>query len=289
MVLAALALGLLLAGDVQPESEVEAEAEVESGVVSPVGIGLVPRLQFPRESGEVWGLSIAAPWARHRAHWGVMVGGIAQVRDFSGGLQLALVADADAYFGLQVGAVALAGDLPKTDKAPIAGTSGAQLAGLLARSAWVDGAQISTGFAVAGDMYGFQGAGLVAHARWTIGFQLGGALARAEVIEGVQLGGGLALTRDMIGVQLAGGLTYSRDDIGTGVQIAGALNIAEREHTGLQLSALGNYAGCVVGAQVGLINVTGNLTGAQVGLINVARRGGLRFMPVLNVGAGRCR
>jgi len=199
-----LALGLWLgiaptSDEPEPEPEPEVEPEVEpapqipaweaySGHVRPIGIGLAPRVQWPGPGSEVWGLAIAAPWARHHAHWGLMVGGVAQVRDFSGGLQLALVADADAYFGVQVGAVALAGDLPKTDAAPISGTSGAQLAGLLARSAWVDGAQISSGFAVAGDLYGFQGAGLVAHARWTIGAQLGGVLARADVIEGVQLG-----------------------------------------------------------------------------------------------------
>ena len=293
-----------VAAEAEAEAESESETETESVVVappegeatpyqirwSPVGIGVVPRLQWPRPAaiGEVTGLAIAAPWSRLRSYWGVMVGGVAKTTDFSGGLQVAVVADAEIHFGLQVGAVALAGELPKDGGVTISGATGVQLGGLLARSPWVDGVQASGGVAVAGDMYGLQTAGLVGSSRWTVGVQLAGVLARADETEGVQLGGLLALSHHIIGAQLAAGITYSNDPIGTGLQLAGALNIAEDEHTGVQLSALGNYAGCMTGVQVGLINVAGSLSGVQLGLVNIARRGGRRFMPVLNAGGAVC-
>jgi hypothetical protein len=82
------------------------------------------------------------------------------------------------------------------------------------------------------------------------------------------LGGGSA---GIAGLEI-GGLVNVTSAFTCGAQLAGLVNVSLGPVVGAQVSGLFNLGRGVLGAQLGLVNVsTGAVRGAQVGLVNVAR------------------
>lgn len=118
--------------------------------------------------------------------------------------------------------------------------AGAQLGGLVARAAQLDG--------------GVQLAGLVA--------------STDNVADGVQVGGLAAVSRDVAGVQLGGTAALARGRL-DGVQLGGVVSIARELH-GVQLAGIANIASDVDGVQLSLVNVAKRMRGVQIGLLNIS-------------------
>ncbi|XXX74296.1 hypothetical protein WMF30_42290 [Sorangium sp. So ce134] len=146
------------------------------------------------------------------------------------------------------------------------------LALLLGRVGFVDGAQLGLFAWTAGDLRGLQlGLATVVTGR-AEGLQLAGGFAFADgALAGAQVAGifGWASTA-IAGAQLAGvgNQTYADVD---GLQAAGAVNVARGKVTGAQAAGVVNV-GRVDGLQIGAVNVSQEQRGLQLGIVNVARR-----------------
>ncbi|WP_437903712.1 hypothetical protein WME95_35080 [Sorangium sp. So ce327] len=145
------------------------------------------------------------------------------------------------------------------------------LALLLGRVGFVDGAQVGLFSWTSGDLRGLQlGVASVVSGR-AEGLQLAGGFAFADApLAGVQLAGlfGWASTT-VTGAQIAGVANQTYADV-DGLQAAGAVNVARGQVTGVQ--AAGVNIGRVDGLQIGAINVSQEQRGLQIGIINVARK-----------------
>ena len=249
---------------------------------SPLGLSLSSRLQFPRaSSAAVAGLNLSlnvdlGRWrdpsqgARLRVY-GFDLGLLSRVDDQGFGLQAGLGVRACGWVGVQVGLVASSRE-PEVGEAPgcIFGVAGVQLGGAWAYADVAIGLQLAAGMSKNFNVVGVQLAGLVAESHGAAGVQLGGLVALAEWPSGVQVGGVSSIARDRF----------------EGVQLAGLVNVVEHYWArGLQIAPGLNYAPCLEGAQIGLINVAKRARGVQLGLINVIGR---RVRPVLNLGRDHC-
>ncbi|WP_437324348.1 LA_2272 family surface repeat-containing protein [Sorangium sp. So ce381] len=145
------------------------------------------------------------------------------------------------------------------------------LALLLGRVGFVDGAQVGLFSWTSGDLRGLQlGVASVVSGR-AEGLQLAGGFALADApLAGVQLAGlfGWASTT-VAGAQIAGVANQTYADV-DGLQAAGAVNVARGQVTGVQAAAVN--IGRVDGLQIGAINVSQEQRGLQIGIINVARK-----------------
>ncbi|WP_437524138.1 hypothetical protein WME79_35435 [Sorangium sp. So ce726] len=145
------------------------------------------------------------------------------------------------------------------------------LALLLGRVGFVDGAQLGLFSWTSGDLRGLQlGVASVVSGR-AEGVQLAGGFAFADApLAGVQLAGlfGWASTT-VTGAQIAGVANQTYADV-DGLQAAGAVNVARGQVTGVQAAAVN--IGRVDGLQIGAINVSQEQRGLQIGIINVARK-----------------
>ncbi|HVH98097.1 MAG TPA: hypothetical protein VM869_05290 [Enhygromyxa sp.] len=119
-----------------------------------------------------------------------------------------------------------------------------------------------------------------------IGVQVSGIVGRSHgALGGVQVAGAVAWASWPMGVQIGGGASVADWKL-DGVQLAGLANVVvEEAANGVQISSAVNYAPCLRGAQIGLVNVARQAAGVQVGLINLIGR---RVTPVFNVGVDRC-
>lgn len=146
------------------------------------------------------------------------------------------------------------------------------LALLLGRVGFVDGAQVGLFSWTSGDLRGLQlGVASVVSGR-AEGLQLAGGFALADApLAGVQVAGlfGWASTA-VAGAQIAGVANQTYADV-DGLQAAGAVNVARGQVTGVQAAGAVNI-GRVDGLQIGAINVSQEQRGLQIGLINVARK-----------------
>lgn len=146
------------------------------------------------------------------------------------------------------------------------------LALLLGRVGFVDGAQVGLFSWTSGDLRGLQlGVASVVSGR-AEGLQLAGGFAFADApLAGAQLAGlfGWASTT-VVGAQIAGVANQTYADV-DGLQAAGAVNVARGQVTGVQAAGAVNV-GRVDGLQIGAINVSQEQRGLQIGIINVARK-----------------
>ncbi len=242
---------------------------------SPLGLSLKPDLQWPAgaDVGVAFlNLNLAAS-DRLRVY-GFDLGIVNRVRDRGYGLQAGVVARTCGWTGLQTGVVTKALEPEEEDPNHPGCDFG------------LDGVQLALAHADADLVYGLQLAGLMAEDFNLVGLQLAGVVARSHgALVGLQAAGVVAWSEWPNGLQVGGLLSVASFQL-YGVQLAGVANVAlQHPANGLQISSAFNYARCVRGLQIGLINVAEKAAGVQLGLINIIGR---RLTPVLNAGTDRC-
>ena len=146
------------------------------------------------------------------------------------------------------------------------------LALLLGRVGFVDGAQVGVIDWTVHDLRGVQVGVITAVGKQTEGVQLAAGFAFADgTLWGVQSSGLFGWASHSVhGGQIAGVANQTYGDI-DGLQAAGVLNVGRKQITGAQVAA-GVNIGRVNGFQMGGINVSQNVNGLQIGILNVARR-----------------
>ncbi len=120
------------------------------------------------------------------------------------------------------------------------------------------------------------------------GVQLSGAInVVGKQQKGLQMAGASNFNfGNSDGVVLAGASNFILGDA-RGFAAAGAINATFGTHEGLQIAPF-NYAGRIVGSQIGIVNVAEESTGVPVGLLSFVKRNGYRRLEIntseLNVG-----
>ena len=241
---------------------------------SPLGLSLTSELQWP--AGDDVGvafLNLNLASSERLRVYGLDLGVVNRVRGGGYGVQAGVVVHACEWTGLQTGVVTKSLDPAEDRNEPTCGfgVTGVQLALAHAESDLVRGVQL---------------AGFVAEDFIVVGVQLAGVVGRSEGgLDGVQAAGVVAWSEWPRGLQVGGVVSVANWRL-AGVQLSGVANVAlQHPANGAQISSTFNYARCVRGLQVGLINVAERAAGVQLGLINIVGR---RVMPVLNVGTQRC-
>ena len=147
-------------------------------------------------------------------------------------------------------------------------------AGVSVLGGWIDGplrgVTVSGLFERTGEIvYGASVAGLLAVSSDVTGAQVAGGATWAENLRGVQGAGVSTIVRSRVqGVQVTGGVAWASDV--AGLQWSGVASVALERMRGVQVSPI-SLAGDVRGLQVGAFNLAGPVRGVQVGVINVAR------------------
>lgn len=100
-------------------------------------------------------------------------------------------------------------------------------------------------------------------------FALGLVMAGNDRVDGLSLATAVSgVDHTLRGAQIAGAVSYA--SIARGVQLAGGVNVATKQLTGVQIAPV-NYADQAAGVQVGTVNVGGDVSGLQIGVVNLSR------------------
>ncbi len=140
-------------------------------------------------------------------------------------------------------------------------------------SAGVEGAEISgLGNISTGKVEGLQVSGLANISRGeTKGVQIAGLVnINKEKVRGLQIAGFANVSKNKVkGVQIASVANISNEQV-DGAQVAVLANISKKKVRGLQIAAIANATDTLVGAQIGLVNISKNKArGLQLGLVNI--------------------
>ena len=139
-------------------------------------------------------------------------------------------------------------------------------------SAWgVEGVQLGAILAMTeGGVDGFQSAAIGTINRGPLsGVQAGGIFTIADgAVSGVQFSGIFNRTSSRVNGMQMSGIFNSADGTMNGLQTAGIFNRSTETLRGVQLSGIYNRAEEVIGAQIGLVNVSDSSSGVLIGLVN---------------------